>query len=109
MSPADALAMLDRQIAENGQTVTLQHDGVSYPLRAFVRGYSPREIGNGIQQGDSKVVLSPTELAAAGFPADEAPERLDTLVISGRVRNVEYATPVELGDAVVRYDLLVRG
>ncbi|ACL58952.1 hypothetical protein [Methylobacterium nodulans] len=101
--------MLDRQIAANGQTVTLKHNGVPYTMRAFVRGYTPREIGNGIEQGDSKVVLLPTELTAAGFPADQVPERLDTMVVSGRARNVEYANPVELGDTVVRYDLLVRG
>lgn len=107
MSPDQAIAALDRQIALHGQDVVLRRGATDYPMRGWVRGYRPDELAGGIQQGDSDVVLSPTGLAAAGFP--DRPKRGDKLLTTGRLRNVEYADPVQIGGKTVRHNLQVRG
>lgn len=112
MTPEQAIAQLNRQIAANGQTVALRKatakDGSQdKPLRAFVRGYKPDELAGGVQQGDSTVIVSPTELAKSGFAGPIV--RLDRVVVAGRVRSIEVANPVMLNDQVVRIELRVRG
>lgn len=107
MSPEQAIAALDRQIALHGQDVVLRRGTADYPMRGWVRGYRPDELAGGIQQGDSDVVLSPTDLAAAGFPGP--PKRLDVLVTAGRARSVQLADPVQIGGKTVRHNLQVRG
>lgn len=107
MSPDQAIAALDRQIALHGQDVVLRRGATDYSMRGWVRGYRPDELAGGIQQGDSDVVLSPTGLAAAGFVG--APKRLDVIVTAGRARRVEYADPVQIGGKTVRHNLQVRG
>lgn len=108
MTPAHAIAALDRQLARHGQTVRLRgqadpDDGsADRRVRAFVRGYRADELAGGIQQGDSEVVLSPTDLGAD-------PARLGGLFIGERLCLVEVANPVTLADVVVRWNLWVRG
>lgn len=113
MTPAQAIAMLDRQIAQHGQTVTLTRtvpngSPITLTCRAFVRGYKPDELANGVVQGDSLVVLSPTALAGSPF-ASALPVRLDKLTTAGRKRNIEMADPVLMNDMLVRLNLQVRG
>lgn len=112
MTPARAIAMLDRQIAKDGQTVLLRKGNAANgdadkPVRAFVRGYQPEELSGGIQQGDSTMVISPTGLAASGFQGDI--KRLDKAVIGGRLRNIEIANPIRMNDIIVRIECWVRG
>ena len=106
MTPDEAIASLDSRIRESGQTVKLRQGSQERMLRAFVRGYQPSELGNGVQQGDSLVVLSPSELARHGLVEIK---RLDRLEVGARARIVEYATPTLIGDTVVRWDVLIRG
>lgn len=119
MTPVQAIAQLDRQIAKSGETVTLRRfvpnqPAIEKPHRAFVRGYRPDELVGGIFQGDSLVVMSPTKFPAefADFsnPADNA-LRLKTnegILISGRRRTVQYVDPVRMNGVVVRVNVLVR-
>lgn len=104
--------MLDRTVGRHGQGVTLRRlsGGVQADLtvRAFVREYRPDEIVGAIAQGDSHVVLSPTQVAGSVFET-AAPARNDKVVIRGRVRNVQSAEPVFVGDQLVRINLQVRG
>jgi hypothetical protein len=121
MKPARAIAMLDRQLAAHGQTVTLRRPGtpaVSADLPAFVRGYKPQELVGAITQGDSEVTLSPTHIAESGWPGALAqvdgtdaavPRKGDKVVIQGRLRNVEAAVPIYLAGTLVRVNLTVRG
>lgn len=111
MTPASAIAMLDRQLAAHGETVTLRRPvanaaAIEVDVLAFVRGYRPDELAGGIQQGDSEVVLSPTSLVA---PWPDLPKRLDKVLIDGRLRNVEMANAVRIAGEVVRINLMVRG
>ncbi|MCE4223403.1 hypothetical protein HCU64_06535 [Methylobacterium sp. C25] len=106
------MSKLDRQVARKGQTIQLRKaaakDGSQDKgLRAFVRGYKPDELAGGVQQGDSTVIVSPTELAKSGFAGPIV--RLDRVVVAGRVRSIEVANPVMLNDQVVRIELWVRG
>ena len=113
MTPAAAIAALDRQIRTHGQSVALRKtnaptDGTAdTAIRAFVRGVQPEELAGGVQQSDSKVVLSPTTLA--GSPFEAGVKRGDKLLIDGRLRNVEGANPVRVNGVAVRHELWVRG
>jgi hypothetical protein len=121
MTPAGAISMLDRQIAEHGQTITLRRPGtpgVEAELPAFVRGYRPEELVGAIIQGDSEVTISPTDIASSGWPGALAqtdgtdpmvPRKGDKVVLKGRVRNIEAAVPIYIADTPVRVKLMVRG
>lgn len=126
MTPAQAIAMLDRQLAANGEDVTLQRWGgsplavqASCTVRAFVRGYRPNELiaGSGIIQGDTMATISPTQITAAGWPGDYAdavgdaqvPRQGDRLVVAGRTRVVQAAAPIYMNGTLVRVELQARG
>lgn len=109
MTPGDAIALLDRQIAQHGQKIGLRRLNFgAWELRAWSRGYRADELAGGVQQGDTLVIVSPTDLAASGFTGG-ALKRLDRITVSGRERSVEIADPVTIGDTVVRWNLTVRG
>lgn len=113
MTPAAAIAMLDRQIAKHGQTITLRRVVVNAPaieaaVRGFVRGYKPDEMTDDIKQGTSLVVISPTALAGTPF-ATALPKASDKVTISGRLRNIDFPEPVEMDDKLVRLNLQVSG
>jgi hypothetical protein len=123
MTADEAISALDDQIALHGEDVVLRRlvpgaPPVEATVRAHVRGYLPRELVGSIVQGDTRVVLSPTSISAAGWPGaatqidgtDAAvPRKGDRVVLSGRVRAVEAAAPVYLAGALVRIELQVRG
>jgi hypothetical protein len=113
VTPAAAIAILDRQIAKHGQPVTLRRvvansAAATADVSAFVRGYRPDELVAGIQQGDTLVTLSPTSVAGTPF-SPAVPRRGDKVVIDGRVRNVELADAVSVAGTMVRLNLQVRG
>jgi hypothetical protein len=109
MTPAQAIGMLDRQLAQHGSTLNLfRGDAAAVPVRGFPRGYDPDEIGSGISQGDTQVVISPTHLSGTVFET-ALPRKLDQIEFGGRRRNIENAEPVLLDDVVVRINLQVRG
>lgn len=115
MTPKRAVAALDRQIAAHGQTVTIRRvvpngPAIEATIRAFVRGYRPEEITDGITLGHSQVVLSPTDLKDTPFWGDQnLPRATDAVVISGRKRNVSAPNPVKMNDVLVRINLAVAG
>lgn len=118
MTPRQAIAQLDRQLARNGQDVALVRvvadgdDFTSTKIRAFVRGYRPNELTGGIQQGDTLVVLSPTGLPAPFNGLDDPDtflRRGDRVEVAGRSPRIEYVDPVLLDGVQVRINLLVRG
>lgn len=108
MTPADAIAMLDRQLAAHGEDISLRHmtggaAASTETVRAFVRGYKPDEVVGAIQQGDGKITLSPNGLA-------QPPKFNDKAVVGGvKVRNIQAVEEIRLAGVVVRYNLQVRG
>lgn len=112
-TPAEAIAELDAAIAQAGQTVMLERlvpnaASVTQPMRAFSRGYKPDELANGVQQGDSLVVLSPSQLVGTPF-ATEMLVANNKIEINGRRRNIQMVDPVYMNDVLVRINLQVRG
>lgn len=114
MTPAQAIAALDAALAVAGEDVTLQRlaSGVTVAntasCRAMVRGYKPEELVGAIVQGDTQVILSPTDLTAGNWPANMIVNG-DKVVIQGRRRNVEAAAPILMTGTLVRIELQVRG
>ncbi len=129
MTPTNAIAMLDRQLAKHGQDVMLQRittaaGGIGVKanvhVRAFVRSYAPDELVGGIVQTDSKVIISPTEITREGWPGPNSsttstnqdrrvPRKGDNCLIAGRIRNIENPKPFYLDDELVRIELQVKG
>ena len=79
MTPIAARAALDTMLARNGVGAvltrnTLAPGGVQIPVsvnvRVFANGYQPHEMiaGSGIVSGDTKVVMSFTEIEVANWP-----------------------------------------
>lgn len=108
MTPQVAISALDRQLFAHGEDAILRRTGeADLPCRILVRGYDPDEMGPGIKQGDSKVVMSPTEATLAGWSLPIVSG--DHVVIQGTARRIEAAAPKYLGGQLVRIDLQVRG
>jgi hypothetical protein len=122
MSEASScIADLDAALAEAGEDIrlvrlTLAAGGEQIPFsadcRGLVRQYQPQELVGGIIQGDTKVILSPTQLAARQWPGPglaPLPQKGDRVLIQGRQRNVEAVEPFYVADVLVRLELTVRG
>lgn len=119
MTPAAAIAMLDRQLAANGQDVVLQRLAAgavaqAVTVRAFVRGFAADELTDSISQQDSKVILSPTGLdgwsSGAVSPLDpRVPIKGNRCVIDGRARAVEAGVAIRMAGEIVRIELAVKG
>ncbi|GAB6842375.1 hypothetical protein HNR00_003583 [Methylorubrum rhodinum] len=106
MSPAQAIAALDRQLRRHGQDVTLHANGreASVTVRGRPSGYRPDELGQGVLQGMTKIVLSPTGLEAYGRP-----RKLDTMQYGGWSQTVEVVDPIWIDGEVVRFEIWATG
>ncbi len=125
MTPATAIAALKRQLAAKGQTIRLQRtqsaagvvtEAAGVDARAFVRGYRPEELGTGIQQQDSKIIMGAAEIIAANWTSGRAspedprvPRKNNRVVVSGRSYNVEAAVGIYMGAELVRIEIQARG
>src|SRR5882724_12386781 len=108
MTPERMIEMLDRQLDEHGQMIdlvritgTTNQVRFSVPIRAWVMDYDPQELGDKILQGDSLVIISPTDLDLHQWPGAQVspvgdprvPRRSDKTIIKDVERNVENSTP----------------
>lgn len=130
MSAVQEIADLDTHLAADGENIVLRRvrgstlatqQNVDVTCRAFVRGFAPNELVGAITQQDSRVVLSSTEIDAAGWPANEPDstspidERIprknrgDKCIIQGRLCSVEAAKGIWIDGVLVRIDMTVRG
>lgn len=128
-TPAEETASLNRHLREAGEDVVLQRmtttAGVqtvaaSVTCRAHVRslgrGYAANEIAGQTSQQDQIVILSPTEITAAGWTSGRhanedtrIPMKGNRLVIGGRATTVQSAQAIRMANTVVRIELQVRG
>ena len=111
VTPAERIRSIDKHLAARGQTIKLRRGDKAAPtaivtIRAFVRGFDPDELVNGITQSDSKVVVSPTSLK--NWP-DQRLKDGDAAEINGQWRRIEVADPILMQDAIVRWQLKVKG
>ena len=103
MTPAQAIAALDRQIAQHGQTVKFFRGSASLTAKAFVRGFKPADlVGSIIKQGDRQIVLSPSSLGAFGIPRN-----LDQGNVGGKPLTVTAVEEVHMNDVLVRLNIMV--
>lgn len=128
MTPAEQdIADLDASLATDGEEIELQRltqlIAVKVICRAFVRGYAETELVGGISQTDSRVVISPSEIIASGWPGPQrafpvppdvnqdhrVPRKGDKAVIMGKTRNIEMAHPKYIDGQLVRIDMRVAG
>ncbi len=125
MTPADAIDMLDRQLAENGEDCVLRRrDGnpltdEDVTVRASVRGLRGDELVGTATQAWSKAVITMTQILAVGWPAGHAvtpggvdprlPRANDFFVVKGKQRQIMFADPVSVGGTVVRVNMTVAG
>jgi hypothetical protein len=108
MSPDQARRMLDKFLARYGQPATLQRVAgsnvavaASISLQARVEDLTAIELNgaDGLQLGDSRVILSATPLIQGNWPVkngSQVPVKGDRVIASGRTRTV-------LGPLQVRY------
>lgn len=97
---------------------------VSVTCRAVVRSVGNTELEAGIAQEQSNVIISPSEIIAAGWPGPwtpsasetvnpgtdrRVPRKGDACIIKGRKRNIEVSKPLYVDDELVRIDLRVLG
>ncbi|MBM3549719.1 MAG: hypothetical protein FJX54_22495 [Alphaproteobacteria bacterium] len=125
MSALSHISALDRGLAARGEDVVLRRisgsgataTSVDVACRAVVREYRPEELVGGIAQGDSQVILSPSEIRSSGWPDPggsppgtvSLPKKGDKLIVQGRMRTIEAVAPILVAGEFVRIDLQVRG
>lgn len=107
MTPAAAIAMLERQLTAHGQDIVVRKTNSAtdqVTVRAKVRFYKPDEVVGIIVAGDSKIVISPTGLESFGVPPSNG-----FVVVDGAPRRIIAANPIHIAGELVRIDLQVRG
>jgi hypothetical protein len=130
MSAAQEIADLDHALLLDGEDIVLRRVkgtsqattvNVDVTCRAFVRGFSASELVGAITQQDSRVIVSPTQIDAADWPADEADStslidpriprqnRGDKCIVQGRICAVQAAKGIWIDGTLVRIDMVVRG
>jgi hypothetical protein len=104
MSPAEAIAMLDRQLSEHGQAIAFKRGAAEQVAVGFVRGYKADQLVGLITQQDREVIVSPSSLSAF------QPKENDDFIISAgsRLGKVMAAEPIHIGTTLVRWNLRVR-
>jgi hypothetical protein len=113
------IAALDEALATVGEDIVLRRvngedpntTNVDVTCRAVVRTFEPEELVGGIAQTVSRVIISPTEINAVGWPESgpNIPRRLDQVIIAGRIKDIEAVDPIYVGGRLVRIELRVLG
>lgn len=129
MGPEVAINALDRALVISGQDCTLRRiygqaggaqTNADMTVRAVVRAFQPQELVAGIDQGNVKAILSPTEISQSGWPNGtevasstspnpNMPRRNDRLIVDGRVYTVQSVNPISMGNKLVRIELGLLG
>jgi hypothetical protein len=104
----------DRALDRNGETITLRRvvpngSPIDVQVRARVTGYAPEELVGGIMQGDRRVVLSASSVAASTFPLPIKPN--DRIVVRGRLLNIQDVdeSTCRIGGQLVAYEIRATG
>lgn len=103
MIPAQALRLLDEQLADHGQLVAFRRGTtVVDNVPGFVRGYKAEQLVGLITQADRNVTVSPSGLG--GFE----PDTNDDFATNGRLGKVTASEPIYLDSVLVRWNITVR-
>jgi len=109
MTPAEAIASLDAQLAEHGRDVILRKGHTAtgqVTVRGFVRGAgASKELVGLLEQGEAMVTISPTGLGSFGEPADG-----HVVVFDGRPHALQGDPEfIRLAGVLVRINMKVKG
>lgn len=128
-TPAGSIARLDAALSRRGEDIVISRlvkrsaasVKVEVACRALVRTISADQVAGTIMINDLSVTLSPTALAAAGWPGQDdnvlpgggvdpkIPRTTDKVVIQGRERQVKASKPILMANVWVRTDMIVAG
>lgn len=113
----EALSIDGQDIVLRRFSGTTNRTNIDVQCRAFVRHYTAKELTPNTVQGDTLVIMSPSEIIAAGWPGTQPPSATDArvprkgdqVIVAGTPRNVESGYPIYLDNDLVRIELQVRG
>lgn len=123
MTPQQAIASLDRALADNGAPCTLRRmvDGepVEVAVQAHLRRFDAQDMGAGaVTQSLIMAILSPTPLSAAEWPGDaqdgfvgdwRAPRIGDELTHPDGHGIAIKVAPIRMAGVLVRIELILEG
>jgi hypothetical protein len=128
-TPAGMISRLDAALSRRGEDVVLSrivkrgasNVTVTVTCRARVTAVSAKKIAGTITQTDLEVILSPTQLLAAGFPGQDDntpagsqvpqayPRITDSLNVQGKSRAAKQVNNRVVGGVWVRTEIVVAG
>ncbi len=118
MDPTEAVDLVAAFVETDGTEVTFSRitDATASPATriyatCFAAGhnYTARELGNGIEQGDTLLVIEGDALPALAQQLGTPPRRDDKVSYAGFERNVQSVAPLIMSGQVVRIDVVTRG
>ncbi len=118
MDPTEAADLVAAFVETDGTEVTFSRitDATTSPATriyatcmAAVHNYTARELGNGIEQGDTQLIIEGDALPALAQQLGTPPRRDDKVSYAGFERNVQSVAPLIMGGQVVRIDVVTRG
>lgn len=114
---------LDASLQRAGEDAIIRRvissSNVDCPCRVHVRSYRQRDdqIVNGSEQAQEEfdVIMSPTEINNAGWPAGgtginpSIPRKGDYIIIKNRQRAIEVVDPISVANEIVRIEIRTVG
>lgn len=100
-------AARERLTARFGRPLTLRRGAASAGCTGVLTRFAPDELVGTLRQGDARVELLASDLAAAGFPVP--PRNPDELRTAANSWTVLFANPVYEGADLIGWSLAVRG
>ena len=129
LEAAAAIRALDRALSIAGEDFILRRPignnqaWLPVTCRGKVAGFQPHELlpiaGSGVVLGDSKLVMSPTQIDAAQWPGgyvvgpttagdQRVPKPgIDQVIVQGKTRSIAAAAPTYIDGTLVRLDLTI--
>lgn len=101
MTPAAAIAALDRQITAHGQPIAFKRGTTGQQARGFVRGLKPEQLVGLLTQASRMVTVSPSTLGVF------TPKKDDEFATNGALGKVVAAEPIHMGTTIVRWNITV--
>ncbi|KRA42097.1 hypothetical protein [Devosia sp. Root635] len=102
MTPAQAIAQLDRQLAKAGQDIAFRRGATEQGAWGKVDGYKPEQLVGLLTQADQEVIVSPTSLGSY------EPKQDDDFTTGGKLGKVMSAQPRRMQNVIVRWNIVVR-
>lgn len=106
MTPAQAIAALNRSLERGGATVALSRQQPTASVtgvRAKVRGLGAQELrpGTATGQGNFRAILTPADLGVFPLPV----RTTDKILYNGQQRTITYVAPIQMGGVLVRLEI----